>query len=63
MGEDEIWNQIEYMEDEHETLRNEIAEKLEEASRKLQFCKDTGDVIEVLVNLLNELVEILKVEW
>jgi len=50
-------------EDEHETLRNEIAGKLEEASRKLQFCKDVDDIIEVLTNLLNELAETLKVEW
>jgi len=50
------------MSDEHETLRNEIASLLENASHSIQFCNDCKEVVEVLVELFNELVKVLKVE-
>ena len=59
---DDIWSQIDVMSDEQEALRNEIAKLLEDASHSLQFCNDCKEVVEVLVELLNDLVKILKVE-
>ena len=58
----DIWSQIDMMSDEHETLRNEIASLLENASHSIQFCNDCKEVVEVLVELFNELVKVLKVE-
>jgi len=57
----EIWTQIEYMEDARDSLRNEIASLLENASHSIQFCNDCKEVVEVLVQLLNDLVKVLKV--
>ena len=60
----DIWSQIDMMSDEHETLRNEIASLLENASHSIQFCNDCKEVVEVLVELLNNLVKVLKVkQW
>jgi len=58
----DIWSQIDMMSDEHETLRNEIALLLENASHSIQFCNRSEDIVEVLVELFNELVKVLKVE-
>jgi len=58
----DIWSQIDIMSDEHETLRNEIAALLENASHSIQFSNNLNDVVEVLVELFNELVKVLKVE-
>ena len=57
----EIWTQIEYMENARDSLRNEIASLLENASHSIQFCNDCKEVVEVLVELLNDLVKVLKV--
>ena len=57
----DIWSQIDWMSDEQEALRNEIARKLEDASHSIQFCNNLNDVVEVLVQLLNDLVKVLKV--
>ena len=57
----DIWSQIDMMSDEHETLRNEIASLLENASHSIQFCNRSEDIVEVLVQLLNDLVKVLKV--
>ena len=60
----DIWTQIDIMSDEHETLRNEIASLLENASHSIQFCNRSEDIVEVLVELLNDLVKVLKVkQW
>jgi len=60
----DIWSQIDIMSDEHETLRNEIASLLENASHSIQFCNRSEDIVEVLVELLNDLVKVLKVkQW
>jgi len=40
--------------------KSEVIKKLESASHSLQFCEDVGDVCETLIELLNDLVKILK---
>ena len=52
--------ELEWHIDKQEALRNELARKLEDAAREIQFCEDVGDVCETLIELLNDLVKILK---
>lgn len=59
---DSAWEALDWHIDEQEALRNEIARKLEDASHNLQFAEDVGDVVEILVELLNDLAKVLKVE-
>ena len=59
---DSAWEALDWHIDEQEALRNEIAKLLEDASHSLQFCNDCKEVVEVLVQLLNDLVKVLKVE-
>ena len=40
--------------------KSEVIKKLESASLSLQFCEEVGDVCETLIELLNDLVKILK---
>jgi len=40
--------------------KSEVIKKLESASLSLQFCEDVSDVCETLIELLNDLVKILK---
>ena len=54
--------ELEWHIDEQEALRNELARKLEDAAREIQFCEDVGDVVRCVVELLNDLAKILKVE-
>ena len=57
----DVWEALEGHSNEQEALRNEIASLLENASHSLQFCEDSKEVVEVLVELLNDLVKVLKV--
>jgi len=58
---DDAWEALDWHIDEQEALRNKIAKLLEDASHSIQFCNDCKEVVEVLTNLLNDLVKVLKV--
>jgi len=58
----DVWEALDWHCDAQEALRNELARKLEDGARKLQFCEDVSDVVECLVELLNDLAKVLKVE-
>ena len=47
--------------DESHDVRAEVASLLEDAARQLQFCNRCEEIVEVLVQLLNDLVKVLKV--
>ena len=57
----DVWEALDWHIDAQEELRNEIAKKLENASHSIQFCNDCKEIVEVLVQLLNDLVKVLKV--
>ena len=46
--------------DECDDIREEVANLLEDAARKLQFCENVSDVVEVLATMLNEVAKTLK---
>jgi len=57
MAEEEIWGHLNY----YEETCVEIAKKLEDAARRLQFCNRSEEVVEVLVELFNEVAKLLRV--
>ena len=59
---DNLWNEFWACSDEALDIRAKVASLLKDAARQLQFCEDCKDVVEILVELLNELVKVLKVE-
>jgi len=60
----DVWEALDWHIDAQEELRNEIASLLENASHSIQFCNRSEDIVEVLVELLNDLVKVLKVkQW
>ena len=58
---DNLWNEFWAHDDESLDIRAEVASLLEDAARQLQFCNRCEEVVEVLVQLLNDLVGVLKV--
>ena len=58
----DVWEALDWHIDAQEELRNEITSLLENASHSIQFSNNLNDVVEVLVELFNELVKVLKVE-
>lgn len=57
---DNLWNEFWAHCDESDEIRAKVASLLEDASHSIQFCNDCKEVVEVLVELLNELVKVLK---
>ena len=53
----DLQSQIDYIDESNRTLREEIADKLEEAARKLQSNKD---VATVLIQLFREIARLLR---
>jgi len=58
----DVWEALDWDYYAQEELRNELARKLEDGARRLQFCEDVGDVVRCVVELLNDLAKVLKVE-